>query len=161
MDRYPYHEYTILLGATRTHAHIGMHFTHRVFGLSDANMFHKLKTELSKTFNMKDLGNAKKILGIYEKSKSVFSPLVIHFKLSKRLCPSMKKDKGEMSVIPYSLAVGILMNAMVCTCPDISHAIGVVSIFLTNHGKAHWEAVKSIFRYLKGMFKLGGIKTIS
>ena len=34
MDRYPYHEYTILLGATRTLAHIGVHFTHRVFGLS-------------------------------------------------------------------------------------------------------------------------------
>ena len=34
MDRYPYHEYTILLGATRALAHIGVHFTHRVFGLS-------------------------------------------------------------------------------------------------------------------------------
>ena len=30
MDRYPYHEYTILLGATRPLAHIGVHFTHRV-----------------------------------------------------------------------------------------------------------------------------------
>ena len=37
MDRYPYHEYTILLGATRTLAHIGVHFTHRVFGLSLAD----------------------------------------------------------------------------------------------------------------------------
>ena len=35
MDRYPYHEYTILLGATRALAHIGVHFTHRVFGLSE------------------------------------------------------------------------------------------------------------------------------
>ena len=26
MDRYPYHEYTILLGATRALAHIGVHF---------------------------------------------------------------------------------------------------------------------------------------
>ena len=34
MDRYPYHEYTILLGATRALAHIGVYFTHRVFGLS-------------------------------------------------------------------------------------------------------------------------------
>ena len=33
MYRYPYHEYTILLGATRALAHIGVHFTHRVFGL--------------------------------------------------------------------------------------------------------------------------------
>ena len=34
MDRYPYFKYTILLGATRALAHIGIHFTHRVFGLS-------------------------------------------------------------------------------------------------------------------------------
>ena len=34
MDRYPYHEYTILLGATRALAHIGIHFIHRVFALS-------------------------------------------------------------------------------------------------------------------------------
>ena len=34
MDRYSYHEYTILLGATRALAHIGVHFTHHVFGLS-------------------------------------------------------------------------------------------------------------------------------
>ena len=30
MDRYPYHEYTILLGATSALVHIGVHFTHRV-----------------------------------------------------------------------------------------------------------------------------------
>ena len=34
MDRYPYFKYTILLGATRALVHIGIHFTHRVFGLS-------------------------------------------------------------------------------------------------------------------------------
>ena len=33
MDRYPYRWYTILLEATRALAHIGIHFTHRVFGL--------------------------------------------------------------------------------------------------------------------------------
>ena len=75
-------------------------------------------------------------------SKPVSTPLVGHFKLSKRLCPFTKKEKGEMSIIPYSLAIGSLIYAMVCTCPDISHAVGVVSRFLANPGKAHWEAVK-------------------
>ena len=45
MDRYPYHEYTILLGATRALAHIGVHFTHRVFGLSKGK-FEKFKARL-------------------------------------------------------------------------------------------------------------------
>ena len=39
MDRYSYHWYTILLGATRALAHIGVHFTHHVFGLSRTQPF--------------------------------------------------------------------------------------------------------------------------
>ena len=46
------------------------------------------------------------------------------------------------------------MYAMVCTRPDISHAVGVVSRFLANPGKAFWEAVEWIFRYLKGTSKV-------
>ena len=75
-------------------------------------------------------------------SKPISTPLAGPFKLSKRLCPSTEKEKGEMSVIPYSLAVGSLMYAMVCTHPNISHAVRVVSRFLENPGKAHWEVVK-------------------
>ena len=58
-----------------------------------------------------------------------------------------------MSAIPYSSTVGSLMYAMVCTRPDIAHAVGVVSRFLSNPGKQHWEAVKWILRYLKGTTK--------
>ena len=70
-------------------------------------------------------------------SKLVSTPLTGHFKLSKRLCSSMEKEKDEMSIIPYSSVVGSLMYVMGCTRPDISHAVGVVSIFLENPGKAH------------------------
>ena len=46
------------------------------------------------------------------------------------------------------------MYAMVYTRLDIYHAVGVVSRFLENPGKAHWEAVKWIFRYLRGTSKV-------
>ena len=87
-------------------------------------------------------------------SKSVSTPLVGHFKMSKRLRPSTEKERGEMSVIPYSSAIGSLMYAMVCIRPYISHTVGVVIRFLANPGKAHWEAVKWIFRYLRGTSKV-------
>ena len=87
-------------------------------------------------------------------SKPVSTPLAGHFKLSKRLGPSTEKEKGKMLVIPYSSVVGSLMYAMVCTRPYISHAIGVVSIFLENFGKAHRKGVKWIFRYLRGTLKV-------
>lgn len=44
-----------------------------------------------------------------------------------------------MSIIPYSSVVGSLMYAMVCTRLDIAYAVGMVSRFLSNLGKAHWK----------------------
>ena len=49
--------------------------------------------------------------------------------------------------------MGSLMYAMVCTMPDIAHAVGVVSRFISNPGKEHWAIVKWILRYLKGTSK--------
>jgi hypothetical protein len=55
-----------------------------------------------------------------------------------------------MSRVPYSSTIGSLMYAMVCTRPDIAHAVGVVSRYTNNPGKEHWEAVKWILMYLRG-----------
>lgn len=157
----------------------------------DAKMINNLKMELSKSFDMKDLGPAKQILGMeiardrksrkmwlsQEKyiervlerfnmnhAKPVSTPLASQFNLSKRDCPKTEKEKASMSFIPYSSAVGSLMYAMVCTRPDIAQAVGLVSRYLSNPGKAHWNAVKWIFRYLRGTSKLslcyGGEKLI-
>ncbi|GKA42664.1 putative RNA-directed DNA polymerase [Tanacetum coccineum] len=142
----------------------------------------QLKQDLSKSFAMKDLGPAKQILGIrifrdrgakklhisqeqyiekvlrrfnMDKAKVVSSPLTPNFKLTDKDCPSSKKNIEKMDRVPYASAVGSLMYAMVCTRPDLAHAVGVVSRFLSNPGKKHWEAVKWIFRYLRGTFKLG------
>lgn len=143
----------------------------------DANMIRKLKEDLSKFFDMKDLGPAKQILGMkivrdrttrrlwlsqqgyiervlkrfnMDDAKPVSIPLAGHFKLDKKMCPSTDKEKKDMEEVPYSSAVGSLMYALVCTRPDIAHAVGVVSRYLSNPGRKHWEAVKWILRYLKG-----------
>ncbi|GKA12505.1 hypothetical protein Tco_0692051 [Tanacetum coccineum] len=39
--------------------------------------------------------------------------------------------------------------------PDIAYAVSVVSRYLTNPGKNHWEAVKWILRYLRGNTNVG------
>jgi len=59
-------------------------------------------------------------------------------------------EKKYMKNISYSSAVGSLMYLMVCTRPDIAQAVSVVSRYLACPEKGHWEAVKWIFRYLKG-----------
>jgi hypothetical protein len=79
--------------------------------------------------------------------KPVEIPLASHFKLSSGLCPSNDEEKDYMSRVTYANAVGSLMYVMVSTRPDISHAIGVVSRYMSNPGKGHWEAVKWVLRY--------------
>eukprot|EP00253_Pinus_taeda_P014924 PITA_14924 len=44
---------------------------------------------------------------------------------------------------------------MVCTRPDIAHAVGVLSRFMSKPGKEHWTAVKRVFRYLRGTSDYG------
>ena len=79
--------------------------------------------------------------------KPVGSTLPTNCKLSGK---QSLKTKAEKRKVPYASAVGILMYAMVCTRPDIGYAVGVVSRFISNPGKEHWNAVKWILRYLKG-----------
>lgn len=52
--------------------------------------------------------------------------------------------------IPYASVVGSFMYAMVCTRLDISHVVSVVSRYMANPGKLHWQAVKWILKYLRG-----------
>nr|CAE03834.3 OSJNBb0013J13.11 [Oryza sativa Japonica Group] len=136
-----------------------------------------LKKQLSSEFDMKDLGAAKKILGMeitrdinfgllflsqqsYIKkvlehfnmhdAKPISTPIAAHFKLSALQCASTDEDVGYMSRVPYSSAVGSLMYAMICSRPDLSHAMSLVSRYMANPGKEHWKAVQWFFRYLRG-----------
>ncbi|KAL1370701.1 hypothetical protein AAHE18_01G080100 [Arachis hypogaea] len=88
-------------------------------------------------------------------AKSVVMPLAPHFRLSGKQSPTTAEDKAYMENVPYASAVGSLMYVLVCTRPDISQAVSVVSRFMANRGKAHWEAVKWILGYLKGTIDTG------
>ena len=62
-----------------------------------------------------------------ENAKVVSTPLPSHLKLTKEMCPKTQEEEDKMSKVPYALAIGSLMYAMVCTRPDIAHVVGVVS----------------------------------
>ena len=136
-----------------------------------------LKAHLSSEFEMKDLGAAKKILGMeitrdrksgllflsqqsyikkvfhhfnMDGAKSVSTPIAPHFKLSVSQCPTTDEEFEYMSKVPYSSVVGSLMYAMVCSRPDLSYAMSLISRYMANPGKEHWKAVQWVFRYLLG-----------
>ena len=77
-----------------------------------------------------------------QNAKPVSTPLASHFKLTKEMCPKTREEIAYMYMVPYSIAVGSLMNVMVCTRPNIAHIVGVVSRYMNNPGKEHWEVVK-------------------
>ena len=55
-----------------------------------------------------------------------------------------------MSQVRYDSILGSLMYTMVCTRPDISHAVGVLSRYMSKPEKEHWTTIKRVFRYLCG-----------
>ena len=87
---------------------------------------------------------------IMQKGTSLSTPLLAYLKLSKDDCPKSNEEKVVMAKVPYASPSGSLMYAMVATRPDIAHAVRVVSTFMLNPGEKHWEAVKTILRYLSG-----------
>ena len=56
----------------------------------------------------------------------------------------------KMKNVRYSLIVGSLMYAQVCTRPDISFVVGVLGRFMSKLGLIHYQAVKKVFSYLLG-----------
>uniref|UniRef100_A0A2N9FQZ7 Integrase catalytic domain-containing protein n=1 Tax=Fagus sylvatica TaxID=28930 RepID=A0A2N9FQZ7_FAGSY len=125
-----------------------------LYGLkqSPRQWYKRLKSLLHKEFEMKDLGVAKKILGMeirrdrgarklwlsqknyIRKVLEKFSmldakrtPLANHFRLSGSQCPKNEEEIENMSKVPYASVVGCLMYAMVCTRPDLAHAVSTVS----------------------------------
>ncbi|KAK8954235.1 hypothetical protein KSP39_PZI002773 [Platanthera zijinensis] len=142
---------------------------------------------------MKDMGQAQKILGmeikrdrkrgmlwlsqtwyihkVMEKfnmteSKPVSTPLGQQFRLSSQQCPDTEGERQKMFGVSYASAVGCFMYVMICTRPDIAQAVSVVSRYMGNPGRQHWEAVKWILRYLNGtknvglLFKKSGVSGV-
>jgi len=73
--------------------------------------------------------------------------LAKHFKLTKYLSTKIDKEKEYPTKVSYASIVGILMYTMVCTRPNIAQVVEVVSKYMNNPRKGHWEVVKWILRY--------------
>ena len=137
----------------------------------------QLKKELSSKCEMKDLGPAKKILGMeiirdrpngalwlsqeeylnkilisydMQESKHVTTPLGAHFKMSAATEEDLARDEEFMKFVPYSNAVGSIMYAMIGTRPDLAYPVGIISRYMSQPVKNHWLGVKWVMRYIKG-----------
>ena len=128
-----------------------------------------IKQKLKGEFDMMDLGNMKKILGIRverDRAKGTLkisqgpyidiiltqfqmqnaNPVSTPLNKSAKLTPNIKL----MINVPYAKAIGLLMYMALGTQPDLAFPIQHLSQFTTSFGPEQWTAVKHVFRYLKG-----------
>ncbi|KRY87936.1 Retrovirus-related Pol polyprotein from transposon TNT 1-94 [Trichinella pseudospiralis] len=69
---------------------------------------------------------------------------------------SMEENEEHLSSdIPYREAVGALMFLMTATRPDIAYAVSTVAQVMDKPTIKAWQAVKRIFRYLRGTADYG------
>ena len=67
-------------------------------------------------------------------------PLASHFILSKLQFPVNDFEILEMEDIPYSNAVGTIMFSMISIRPDLVYSISLLSRYMSNMRKEHWNA---------------------
>ena len=131
---------------------------------NDTNMLVETKQLLSCHFDMKDLGEASYVLGIQilrdrpngilrlsqhmyiERILKMFNmqscssgkaPIVKGNKFSKCQCSHNDIERDQMKAVPYSLVVGSLMYAQVCTRLDIVFVVGMLGRYLSDPGQSH------------------------
>src|SRR3954468_20991041 len=121
---------------------------------NDIDLLNSVKSYLNNKFSMKDLSEASYILGIkiyrdrsrrliglsqstyldkilkkfkMDGSKKGFLPMLQGKTLSKTQSPASAEEREIMDKVPYASAIVSIMYAMLCTRPDVAHAIILTS----------------------------------
>jgi hypothetical protein len=90
-----------------------------------------------------------------QECKLVKVPIPVGVKLYADQCPKTQEEEEDISHVPYASVVGSLMYAMVCTRPNIGHAVGDLSRYMSKPGKEQWTTSKRVFRYFHGTSSYG------
>ena len=138
-----------------------------IFGTSMI-IINEVKSFLSKSFDMKDLGQADVILNIkLIRDESGITLTQSHYveKVLNRFgfidskpsptpydpSVTLRKNKKEArDQLRYSQVIGSLMYLASAMRPDISFAVRKLSRFMSNPGIDHWHALERVMRYLTG-----------
>nr|GEV91020.1 retrovirus-related Pol polyprotein from transposon TNT 1-94 [Tanacetum cinerariifolium] len=127
------------------------------------------KSLLKKEFDMKDLGEAKKILGmeiVKNRSRKILrvsqfgyvSKILNNFRIDNGKSVQMPLDDNLADPFKKALAGPKLTRharSMGLRPANIAYAVSIVNRYLANPGKSHWEAVKWILKYLWGTANVG------
>ena len=83
--------------------------------------------------------------------KLIDTPIAKVQSLNLDMCPKIPQENERMTRVPYVNVIGSLMYIMMCTMPNISYTVGLVSRFQLNPGQKHWSAIKRFWHILKAL----------
>jgi len=141
----------------------------------------KAKEELRSSYEIKDLGEVKYILGMkiertddgsiklsqctyseyvlkcfgMAEAKSHSTPLPPGITLSIKNSPETQDEADEIKGVPYREALGSLIWLQVATYSDLFYTVNLLSHFAHNPRQAHWNALKHALSYVKGTLDYG------
>ncbi len=81
--------------------------------------------------------------------KTVDLPIQPNHRLTLDLTDEPDELKASVDETKYRQAIGKLMYLMVCTRPDISYAVSILSRFMSAPKEKHWRCVKLLLKYIK------------
>ncbi|KAG7633109.1 Reverse transcriptase RNA-dependent DNA polymerase [Arabidopsis suecica] len=138
----------------KTYTYLLLYVDDMLIASVDKSSVQELKLLLNREFEMKDLGDAKKILGMeitrdreagilslsqeayvkkvlrsthMDQSKPVSTPIGVHFKLKAATDEEYKNQFERMKFVPYANTVGSIMYSMIGTRPDLAYPLGVIT----------------------------------
>ena len=92
-------------------------------------------------------------LSVHTLSRCVHTLDQVELDSQQQDCSTSSLEGEYIKSVLYAPTIGSLMYVMVATRLDIIHVIGVVSRFMHNPSRQHWNVVKHICRYLVGVKK--------
>jgi hypothetical protein len=114
----------------------------------------EFERDLDGNYTLHQQGMIQHVLEMFDMTEC--RPASTPFGYNIRLIKSSDEDSAHFTQQnnQYRKAVGSLMYIAMCTRPDISFAVGVLSCFLEKPNQQHWDSFIHVLRYLKATISL-------
>jgi hypothetical protein len=156
---------------------VGVYVDDLTIAAARLDSLEEFKREMSKRYDMKDLGELHFILGLQvtrDRAKRSLSlcqtqyidSVLARFNMqdckpakyplrAKTILKPRAADEEKADLALYLAVVGSLMYAMLGTRPDIAYAVGLLGRFSSDPSIEHWMAACGVLMYLKHTRMLG------
>lgn len=156
---------------------VGLYVDDLTIAASNISIMVDFKREMTRVYEMKDLGELQFILGLQvvrdRKARTIhlhqeqyIKKILARFEMTdtrhywtpmpeKKVLSPRTPDQPSTDTATYLSMLGSLMYAMIGTRPDLAYAVGMLGRFSHDPSLEHRKAMDQVFNYLRGTTTLG------